>query len=94
MKSTTTGAASGCIIWFIVFGLLSTCLLPVGMMIGGFTSVTNLAMQTLEPLICPTGQRQSRVQRSFARLMAFARRDFSMVRSIVVMISPIGSLNT
>lgn len=55
MKSTKTGAVSGCTIWFIVFALLSSCLLPVGMMIGGFTSVTNFAMQTLEPLICPDG---------------------------------------
>jgi hypothetical protein len=55
MKSTRTGAVSGCIIWFIVVGLLSTCLLPVGMFIGGFTSVTDFAMRTLEPLICPDG---------------------------------------
>jgi len=55
MKSAKTGAVSGCIIWFIVFALLSMCLLPVGMMIGGFTSVTNFAMRTLEPLICPDG---------------------------------------
>lgn len=55
MKPATTGTVSGCIIWFIVFGLLSSCLLPVGMMIGGFTSVTGFAMQTLEPLICPDG---------------------------------------
>jgi len=55
VKSAKTGAVSGCIIWFIVFALLSTCLLPAGMMIGGFTSVTNFAMQTLEPLICPDG---------------------------------------
>lgn len=55
MKSTKTGAASGCVIWFIVFCLLSSCLLPVGMVIGGFTSVTGFAMQTLEPLICPEG---------------------------------------
>jgi len=55
MKSAKTGALSGCIIWVIVFALLSACLLPVGMMIGGFTSVTDFAMQTLEPLICPDG---------------------------------------
>lgn len=55
MKSTKTGAVSGCIVWFIVFGLLSSCLLPAGMMVGGFTSITDFAMQTLEPLICPDG---------------------------------------
>lgn len=55
MKSTKTGAVSGCLIWFIVFSVLSFCLVPAGMMIGGFTSVTGFAMQTLEPLICPDG---------------------------------------
>lgn len=61
MKSATTGTLSGCIVWFIVFGILGACLVPMGMMIGGFTSVTDFAMQTLEPLICPDGTRaQSR----------------------------------
>ena len=51
----TTGAVSGCLVWIIVFGILSACLLPVSMMIGGFTSVSNFAMQTLGPVICPDG---------------------------------------
>ena len=51
----TTGAVSGCIVWIIVFGLLSACLFPVSMIIGGFTSVSNFAMQTLGPVICPDG---------------------------------------
>lgn len=55
MKSARTGAVSGCIIWFIVFGVIGSCLVPAGMMVGGFTSVTDFAMQTLEPLICPDG---------------------------------------
>lgn len=55
MKSARTGALSGCIVWFIVFGILGACLVPAGMMIGGFTSVTDFAMQRLEPLICPDG---------------------------------------
>ena len=50
-----TGAVSGCIVWIIVFGILSACLLPVSMIIGGFTSVSNFAMQTLGPVICPAG---------------------------------------
>ena len=55
MKSATTGTISGCVIWFIVFGVIGSCLVPAGMMVGGFTSVTDFAMQTLEPLICPDG---------------------------------------
>jgi len=53
MKST--GALSGCLVWIIVFGMLSLCLLPISMMIGGFTSVSDFAMQTVAPLICPEG---------------------------------------
>jgi hypothetical protein len=55
MKSARTGAVSGCIIWFIVFGLISSCLIPAAMMVGGFTSVTNFAMQIVGPFICPNG---------------------------------------
>ncbi len=55
MKSTKAGAVSGCLIWFIVFGLLGSCLIPAGMMMGGLSSVTPFALQILEPLICPDG---------------------------------------
>jgi hypothetical protein len=55
MKAAKTGTISGCIVWIIVFGILSTCILPAAMMIGGFTSVSNFAMQTLAPIICPDG---------------------------------------
>ncbi len=55
MKPARTGALSGCIIWLIVFGVLSSCLVPAGMMIGGFTSVTDFAMQTVGPFVCPDG---------------------------------------
>ena len=55
MKITRAGTLSGCVVWIIVFGILSACLLPGAMMIGGFTSVTNFAMQTIGPLICPEG---------------------------------------
>lgn len=55
MKITKAGTASGCIVWIIVFGILSTCLLPAAMVIGGFTSVSSLAIQTIGPVICPDG---------------------------------------
>jgi hypothetical protein len=55
MKAAKTGTISGCIVWIIVFGILSTCILPAAMMIGGFTSISNFAMQTLAPIICPDG---------------------------------------
>lgn len=55
MRPKTAGTLSGCVVWIIVFGILSSCLLPVAMVIGGFTSVSNFAMQTIGPLICPDG---------------------------------------
>ncbi len=55
MKITKAGTVSGCIIWFLVFGILSACLLPAAMMIGGFTSASNFAMRTVGPIICPDG---------------------------------------
>jgi len=55
MKPKAAGTLSGCVVWLIVFGMLSTCFLPAAMVIGGFTSVTDFAMQTIGPLICPDG---------------------------------------
>ena len=53
MKPKTTGTLSGCIVWIIVFVILSTCIFPTAMMIGGITSTSNFALQTIEPIICP-----------------------------------------
>jgi hypothetical protein len=55
MRPTTAGAVSGCIVWGIVFGGISTCLFPLAMLVGGFTSASNFAMQTLGTMICPAG---------------------------------------
>lgn len=53
MKSLTTGTASGCIVWLIVICLTSSCLLPVAVAIGSFTSTSELAVRTTAPYICP-----------------------------------------
>jgi hypothetical protein len=54
MKSNTSaGAVSGCIVWVIVFAVLSSCLLPVAMMVGGFTSFSGPAIRFTGSLICP-----------------------------------------
>jgi hypothetical protein len=55
MKPKATGTLSGCIVWIIAFGILSTCILPIAMAVGGITSVSRFAMQTLAPMICPEG---------------------------------------
>ncbi len=55
MKSTTAGAVSGCIVWAIVFAVISSCLLPAAMMIGGFTSASNFAIDFTGQFLCPQG---------------------------------------
>lgn len=55
MKPKTTGTFSGCLVWIIVFGILSACFFPAAMMIGGITSASTFAMQTIGPIICPDG---------------------------------------
>lgn len=53
MKSLTTGTTSGCMVWIIVTCLMSSCLLPVAIAIGSFTSTTDLAARAAAPYICP-----------------------------------------
>ena len=53
MKSATAGTLSGFIVWIIACGLISSCLLPTAMLIGGFTSVSNFAIQQTGAIICP-----------------------------------------
>lgn len=48
-----TGLASGCIAWFVLFGLISACLVPVGLMTAGFTSSTNFVIDTVGGYLCP-----------------------------------------
>jgi len=55
MKSRTAGTVSGCIVWIIVFGIFSSCILPAAMIAGSVTSASNFAMQTLGSMICPDG---------------------------------------
>lgn len=55
MKSATTGAVSGCVVWMIVFCVLSACLLPVAMPVGSFAIELSPDFVTdiLGPYLCP-----------------------------------------
>lgn len=55
MKQTSAGALSGCLVWVIAFVAISMCIFPVSMIVGVSTSVTDFAMETVAPLICPEG---------------------------------------
>jgi hypothetical protein len=53
MSSAKTGVISGFVVWIITCGVISMCMFPAAMFIGGFTSVTDFAMQAVGPLVCP-----------------------------------------
>lgn len=55
MKSAATGAASGCVVWILGFGLLWMCLCPLAMAVGGFTStvLADRVAEVLGPFLCP-----------------------------------------
>jgi hypothetical protein len=55
MKTVSRGAMSGCLVWLVVFGLLSACLCPLAMLAAGITSATNaeFVAQALGPALCP-----------------------------------------
>lgn len=53
MKQATTGTLSGCLVWVIAFMAIAACILPAAMMVGGFTSVTDFAIQQTGRFICP-----------------------------------------
>ncbi len=53
MKQAATGTMSGCLVWIIAFIVISTCLGPVAMAVGSFTSFTDVAIQQTGRFICP-----------------------------------------
>jgi ABC-type glycerol-3-phosphate transport system permease component len=55
MKKASTGVVSGCLVWILAFGVISTCIVPVFMAIGSITSVTDFAINTTGKFICPDG---------------------------------------
>jgi len=53
MKQATTGTISGCLVWIIAFGVISMCILPISMAVGGITSVTDFAVKQTGAIVCP-----------------------------------------
>ena len=53
MKQTSAGALSGCLVWIIAFGVISICILPLSVMVGGFTSFSDFAIRQTGEIICP-----------------------------------------
>jgi len=55
MKSAKTSAISGCIVWILSIGIITSCVLPVFIVIGSITSFSQFAIRTTGNVICPTG---------------------------------------
>ena len=57
MKSASTGAASGCLVWVVTFGALAACLCPTAAMIGSLTSTVTAdqVAPIVGPWLCPEG---------------------------------------
>lgn len=53
MKQAATGTLSGCLVWVIAFFAINLCVLPIATAIGGFTSVSDFAIQQTGAIICP-----------------------------------------
>ena len=51
--------ASGCLLWFLLFGVLVSCLCPSAMFIGGFAATlrADSVAGLMEPYLCPAGSR-------------------------------------
>ena len=55
MKSVAAGTASGCVVWTIVFCLMSACLLSVALPVGTITATTGFVVDIVGPYLCPQG---------------------------------------
>lgn len=53
--SRAAGMISGCLIWFILVGVFSSCLLPASFVAALFTSNTDLSAKIVGPMVCPAG---------------------------------------
>ena len=55
MRSATTSAISGCVVWIVSIGIIMSCVLPVFIVIGSITSFSQFAIKTTGNIICPDG---------------------------------------
>ena len=55
MKSATTTAVSGCVIWFILISVITSCILPVFFIAGSVSSFSDFAINTTGNWLCPDG---------------------------------------
>ena len=55
MNNAKTTAISGCVIWFLLIFIISSCVMPVFFIVGSVTSFTDFAIKTTGGWLCPVG---------------------------------------
>ncbi len=53
MKSAAAGTVSGCVVWMLVFCVLSTCLFSVALPLGSITTTSEFVVDIMGPYLCP-----------------------------------------
>lgn len=53
MKNAQTTAISGCIIWFLLISIISSCVMPVFFLVGSLSSFTTFAINMTGGWLCP-----------------------------------------
>ena len=53
MSKAKTTAASGCLIWFLLLTVIGTCIMPIALVVGSVSSVSDLSIRTMGGFICP-----------------------------------------
>ncbi len=55
MNNAKTTAVSGCVIWFLLICIISSCVMPVFFIVGSVSSFSEFAIQTTGGWLCPEG---------------------------------------
>ncbi len=55
MNNAKSTAVSGCVIWFLLICIISSCVMPVFFVVGSVSSFSDFAIQTMGGWLCPEG---------------------------------------
>ena len=55
MNNVKTTAVSGCVIWFLLIFIISSCVMPVFFIVGSVSSFSDFAIKTTGGWLCPEG---------------------------------------
>jgi len=53
MKSIAASGISGCLIWFVVVGIVASCIMPVAFVAAMLTTQSDVAVRVTSPMVCP-----------------------------------------